>query len=112
MLAAFAAKYDLEDLNVFVKKDKSYQSDGRAYDLVKDGKSEVFSTLLFTLNPGEIFTESVLQSGLESLEASQELQDFLASRAAQPSLFSRKKLTQVSTQNQNQQKQLTWLSGM
>lgn len=63
MLAAFAAKHNLEDLNVFVKKDKSYRSDGRAYDLiVKDGKSEVFSTLLFTLEPGEVFTESVLQT--------------------------------------------------
>lgn len=63
MLAAFAAKHNLEDLNVFVKKGKSYQSDGRAYDLiVKDGKSEVFSTLLFTLEPGEVFTESVLQT--------------------------------------------------
>ena len=98
MLAAFAAKHNLEDLNVFVKKDKSYQSDGRAYDLiVKDGKSEVFSTLLFTLEPGEIFTESVLQSGLESLEASQELQDFLASRAAQPSLFDQAEPQKVDT---------------
>ena len=98
MLAAFAAKHNLEDLNVFVKKDKSYRSDGRAYDLiVKDGKSEVFSTLLFTLNPGEIFTESVLQSGLESLEASQELQDFLASRAAQPSLFDQTDPQKVDT---------------
>ena len=98
MLATFAAKHNLEDLNVFVKKDKSYQSDGRAYDLiVKDGKSEVFSTLLFTLEPGEIFTESVLQSGLESLEASQELQDFLASRAAQPSLFDQAEPQKVDT---------------
>ena len=98
MLAAFAAKHNLEDLNVFVKKDKSYQSDGRAYDLiVKDGKSEVFSTLLFTLEPGEIFTESVLQSGLESLEASQELQDLLASRAAQPSLFDQTDPQKVDT---------------
>lgn len=98
MLAAFAAKHILEDLNVFVKKDKSYQSDGRAYDLiVKDGKSEVFSTLLFTLEPGEIFTEFVLQSGLESLEASQELQDLLASRAAQPSLFDQTDPQKVDT---------------
>lgn len=98
MLAAFAAKHNLEDLNVFVKKDKSYQSDGRAYDLiVKDGKNEVFSTLLFTLEPGEIFTESVLQSGLESLEASQELQDLLASRAAQPSLFDQTDPQKVDT---------------
>lgn len=98
MLAAFAAKHNLEDLNVFVKKDKSYQSNGRAYDLiVKDGKSEVFSTLLFTLEPGEIFTESVLQSGLESLEASQELQDLLASRAAQPSLFDQTDPQKVDT---------------
>lgn len=57
----------------------------------------MFSTLLFTLEPGEIFTESVLQSGLESLEASQELQDLLASRAAQPSLFDQTDPQKVDT---------------
>lgn len=98
ILSAFASKYDLDDLDVFVKKDKAYQGNGRAYDLtVKHGKSILFHTQLFTLESGEFFTESVLQSSLENLAVLQDFQSFLASRAAQPTLFDQTEPKKVDT---------------
>lgn len=80
MLAAFSAKYGLDGLDVFVRKDKDYDGDGRAYDLlIKNGRTAEFQARVFTLAESEWFTETALQNGLAALEQSDAFQQFFLS---------------------------------
>lgn len=88
MLAAFSAKYGLDGLDVFVRKDKDYDGDGRAYDLlIKNGRTAEFQARVFTLAESEWFTETALQNGLAALEQSDAFQQFFSFRQGQRTLF-------------------------
>ncbi len=98
MLAAFSAKYGLDDLDVFVKKDKDYAGDGRAYDLlIKNGRTVEFQARIFTLAQGERFTEAVLESALANVEQSAEFQQFISFRQGQHTLFDQPEPDRVDT---------------
>ena len=103
MLAAFSVKYGFDGLDVFVKKDKDYAGDGRAYDLIiKNGRTAEFQARIFTLAQGERFTESVLQSALAELEQSPEFQQFLSFRQGQHTLFDQPEDEKVDTSSNSE----------
>lgn len=98
ILAEFSRKYGLDGLDVFVKKDKGYSGDGRAYDLlIKNGRQTEFQARVFTLAQGERFTEAVLQSGLADLEQTEQFQQFFSFRSGQHTLFEQIEAEKVAT---------------
>ncbi|MCQ2419939.1 MAG: YodL domain-containing protein [Clostridia bacterium] len=103
MLAAFSAKYSLDGLDVFVRKDKAYAGDGRAYDLlIKNGRSTEFQARVFTLEQGARFTEAVLESALVNLEWSAEFQQFISFRQGQHTLFDQPEEEKVDTSSNSE----------
>lgn len=103
MLAAFSAKYGLDGLDVFVKKDKDYAGEGRAYDLlIKNGRTVEFQARIFTLEQGARFTEAVLESALAKLEQSAAFQQFLSFRQGQHTLFDQPEDEKVDTSSNSE----------